>query len=142
MQQLAYSKLPPFFLGGLAAFFAWHVNRMIGSRPPARQVYIAPLAEEALKTLPAVFFSVDIFFTHFFFGAAEGIWETIAVRRNGFYAGLSSLASHSVFGCLTFLTYNFFGNPVTALAAGCLAHTAWNFTVLEFFPARKSGGRR
>lgn len=129
-------------MGVLAAILAWQFNRIIGSRPVWKQAYLAPLTEEAVKTLPAALLSADIFFTHFFFGAVEGIWEMSTNRRNGFYAGLSSLASHSIFGYITFFAYDLFGSLAPALAAGYLAHAVWNYAVLEYFPARKSGTGR
>ncbi|BAF58295.1 MAG: hypothetical protein HPY89_09780 [Pelotomaculum sp.] len=123
-----------------AAVLAWLANCLLGGLPLKKKVIVASFVEEALKTLPAAFFSASIFLTHLFFGAAEGIWEILAGRRNGFYAGLSALASHSLFGCITLFACDFYG-VVPALAAGYLAHALWNYAVLEYLPARRDGRR-
>ncbi len=93
-------------------------------------VHLAPLVEEVAKTAPAVLFSVDIFFTHLFFGVVEGAWELISGRRNGFYAGLSAVASHSVFGFITVFVLQAYGALALALAVAYLVHAAWNHVVM------------
>lgn len=126
----------------LASVLAWQFNRITGAGTVKKQVYLAPLAEEAVKTLPAAFLTADIILTHFFFGAVEGTWEIATKGRNSFYSGLSSVASHSIFGYLTFFAFNLSGSLVTALAGGYFAHALWNYAVLEYFPARKGGIKR
>lgn len=139
---IAYPGLLPFLLGLFAAALAWQFNKALGRLPVRKLILLTPLVEEAAKTLLAVYFAANIFFTHFFFGAVEGSWEMFSVRRNGFYAGLSALASHSVFGAITVLVHELYGALLPALAAGYLVHAAWNYAVLEYFPARKSGAGR
>lgn len=129
-------------MGLLAAGLAWRLNRALGRMPAGRLVWLTPMVEEPAKTLPAVFFGADVFFTHFFFGAVEGTWELFSARRNGSYAGLSALVSHSIFGAATVFVYNFYGYPALALVAGYLTHAAWNYMVVEYFPARKSRAGR
>lgn len=131
-----------FLVGLLAAGLAWRLNTALSRMPAGRLVWLAPMVEETAKTLPAVFFGADIFFTHFFFGAAEGAWELFSDRRNGFYAGLSALVSHSIFGAATVFVYNLYGYPALALGTGYLAHAAWNYMVVEYLPARKSRAGR
>lgn len=94
-------------------------------------IYLAPLVEEVAKTVPAVLFSVDIFFTHLFFGVVEGAWELVSSRRNGFYAGLSAVAGHSVFGFITVFVLQAYGALALALAAAYLAHAAWNHVIMS-----------
>jgi len=129
-------------LGLFAAALAWQLNKLLVRFPAGRLILLTPLVEETAKTLAAVFLTVDIFFTHFFFGAVEGAWEMFSARRNGFYAGLSALASHSIFGTITIFVYDLYGALIPALGAGYLAHAAWNYAILEYFPARKSGTGR
>ena len=59
--------------------------------------------------------------THLAFGAVEGLWEYLN-RRNGYYAGLAALASHSIFGFITLSVYRYYVALTLALAAGCLTH--------------------
>lgn len=136
--RFTHPGLQPFLLGLFAAALAWQFNKVLVRLPVRRLILLAPLVEEATKTIAAVFLAVDIFFTHFFFGVVEGTWEIFSARRNGFYAGLSALASHSIFGAITVFVYDLYGALIPALGAGYLAHAAWNYAVLEYFPARKS----
>lgn len=129
-------------MGLFAAALAWQLNKLLVRLPANKLILLTPLVEETAKTLFAVLLSVDIFFTHFFFGVVEGVWEMFTARRNGFYAGLSALASHSIFGTITVFVYDLYGALIPALGAGYLAHAAWNYAILEYFPARKSGAGR
>ena len=140
MHDLPVDTLRPLLLGVLAAALAWQANKILGRAPVKIRSALSPLAEEAAKTLPAALLSANIFFTHFFFGAVEGGWEMLSGRRNGFYAGLSALASHSVFGALTLLVYDLQGSLLASLAAGFLAHAAWNYAVVEFLSRRRRPG--
>lgn len=114
----------------MAAALAWEVNKFSGQWAGTRLIYLVPLVEEVSKTAPAVLFGGDILLTHLSFGAVEGIWEYFN-RRNGFYAGLAALASHSVFGFITLSVYRVYA-MLPALAAGFLAHTAWNYLVMRY----------
>jgi len=136
-------SLPLSLLAGLlAAAAAWQWNRGFAHLSEVGQCtcplvsLLAPLGEEAAKTLLAMLLGADIFLSHFFFGAVEGIWEVFSVRRGGFYAGLAALAGHSVFGYLTVFALEWYGALLPALAAGYLAHTVWNFTVLTCIAPR------
>jgi hypothetical protein len=119
----------------MAAALAWQVNKLIGQWAGKRWVYLAPLVEETSKTTASVLFGGDILLTHLAFGAVEGFWEYFN-RRNGYYAGLAALASHSIFGFITFLVYHFYGTLTPALAAGILAHIAWNYLVVRYLAQR------
>lgn len=131
---LGVSALPLSFLTGvLAAALVWQLNKVITFLLPSRPVLLAPLGEEVVKTLLAVLLGANIFLAHFFFGAVEGVWEMFSVRRGGFYTGLSALASHSIFGYITVFVYETWGILLLALAAGYLAHVAWNYAVLKYF---------
>jgi len=123
------------FLGLSAAALAWQLNKAPVFWVPRGRVILAPLAEEFAKTLPAVVLGADIFMTHFFFGVVEGAWEFISGYRSGIYTGLAAVASHAIFGYLTFFVYVRTG-LVPALAAGYLAHAAWNYAVVKFFAPR------
>lgn len=129
-------------MGLFAAALAWNLNKLLVRLPVGRLILLTPLVEETAKTLAAVLLAVDIFFTHLFFGVVEGAWEMFTARRNGFYAGLSALASHSIFGTITVVMYDLYGALIPALGAGYLAHAAWNYAILEYFPTRKSGTGR
>lgn len=96
---------------------------------------MAPLVEETSKTAAAVILGGEIFLTHLFFGVVEGFWEYYN-RRNGYYAGLAAVASHSIFGFITFSVYYFYGILAPALTAGCLAHIAWNYLVVHYLAQR------
>lgn len=118
------------FLGIMAAALAWQVNAFLGKQPGNRK-YLSPLVEEVCKTAAAVLFAGDILLTHLFFGAVEGFWEYFN-RRNGYYAGLAALATHTVFGFITLSVYRFYDTIALALLAGFLAHIAWNHLVLKY----------
>ncbi len=131
---LGVSALPlSLFTGVLAAVLVWQLNKVITSLIPERRVLLSPLGEEAVKTLLAVLFGANIFLAHFFFGAVEGVWEMFSVRRGGFYAGLSALASHSIFGYITVFVYETWGVLLLALEAGYLVHVTWNYVILKYF---------
>ena len=72
------SLLKSVLLGLFAAGLAWQLNKFLGRLPGAAPARLAPLVEEAAKTVPAVLFVADIFFTHFVFGLAEGAWELVS----------------------------------------------------------------
>jgi hypothetical protein len=114
-----------------AAGLVWQLNRLQAYLSSPYIVYIAPLAEEFSKTVPAILIGASLFFTHVFFGVIEAVWEWFSQRRNGFYAGLAALASHSIFGFITVLVYERYGTAPPALLAGYLAHMAWNHTVIN-----------
>jgi len=124
------SLLRSVLLGLFAAGPAWQLNKFLGRLPGTAPVYLAPLVEEAAKTGPAALFAADIFFTHFVFGLAEGAWELVSGRRNGFYAGLGAVLTHSVFGSITVFVLQTCGSLLPALAAACLGHALWNHVVL------------
>ncbi|MDF9407716.1 hypothetical protein L7E55_04970 [Pelotomaculum isophthalicicum JI] len=105
------------------------MNRIKVYLPGPNIIYYAPLVEELSKTVPAVLTGASLFFTHAFFGVIEAAWEMFTLRRNGLYAGLAALASHSIFGLITVLAYERYGAAAPALFAGYLAHAAWNGTV-------------
>jgi hypothetical protein len=119
----------------MAAALAWEVNKLLGARAGKGRVYLAALVEEISKTAAAVLFGGDILLTHLSFGAVEGFWECFN-RRNGYYAGLAALASHSVFGYITLSVYHFYGTTAPALGAGVLAHITWNYLVVKLLPER------
>jgi hypothetical protein len=123
------------FLGIAAAGLAWHLNKTAVFWYPRGRVFLAPLAEELAKTLPAVILGADIFLTHLVFGVVEGIWELFSVSRGGIYAGLAAVAGHAIFGAITFWVIMQAGT-VPALVAGYLAHAAWNGAVLKFLTLR------
>lgn len=132
------SLLLSLFLGVIAAVLAWQVNKFfLGLWAGKRWVYLAPLVEEASKTAAAVLFGGDILLTHLAFGAVEGFWEYFN-RRNGYYAGLAALASHSIFGFVTLYVYRFYDVLPPALISGFLAHITWNCLVLELFGGKKA----
>jgi len=112
-----------------AAGLAWQLNRLTKYLSGPHMVYIAPLSEEFSKTVPAILIGASLFFTHVFFGVIEAVWELFSQRRNGFYAGLAALVSHSIFGFITTLVYERYETAPPALLAGYLAHAAWNHTV-------------
>ncbi|OPX88675.1 MAG: hypothetical protein A4E53_01856 [Pelotomaculum sp. PtaB.Bin104] len=112
-----------------AAVMAWQLNRLLEYLPERFLFILAPLQEEAVKTIPAIYMGAAIFFTHMFFGAAEGLWEILSHRRNGLYAGLAALASHSTFGSIAALTYTLVDAVLPAILAGYLVHLSWNYMV-------------
>lgn len=122
--------LPALAAASLAAGLTWILNRFTVQNK-SYIVYVAPLAEEVLKTLPALWVGASLFFTHVFFGMIEAVWEMFAQRRNGFYAGLAALASHSVFGFVTVLVYERYASVPPAILAGYLAHAAWNYLAVN-----------
>ncbi|HBC93822.1 MAG TPA: hypothetical protein DCZ10_13240 [Pelotomaculum sp.] len=119
----------------MAAVLAWEVNKHFGEWSGKRREYLAPLVEESLKTAAAVLCGGNILLTHLSFGAVEGFWEYFN-RRNGYYAGLAALASHSIFGFITVSVYRFYGTLPPALGAGILVHLAWNFLVVKLLEER------
>jgi len=123
------------FLGAAAAALSWEGNKLIGKWSGKGWVYLAALLEETSKTGAAVIFGGDILLTHLFFGAVEGCWEYFN-RRNGFYAGLTALASHSIFGFITLSAYRFYGTLPPAVGAGLLSHIVWNFLVIKLTAER------
>ncbi|OPY58861.1 MAG: hypothetical protein A4E55_00592 [Pelotomaculum sp. PtaU1.Bin035] len=112
-----------------AVALAWQLNLALARLPGTYRVYLAPLSEEAAKTCTAVYTGASLFFTHALFGAAEAAWELLSQRRNGFYAGMAALASHSIFGIISVSVFELYDATLPALVAGYLAHTAWNFIV-------------
>ncbi|OPZ73853.1 MAG: hypothetical protein BWY80_00807 [Firmicutes bacterium ADurb.Bin456] len=124
--------LLPVLFGFVAAGLAWQFNKGLGRLPGAVPVCLAPLVEEMAKTVPAAFFNVDIFYTHFIFGLVEGTWELLSGRPAGFYAGLTAVASHSIFGFSTVLVLQTRGSLVLALGTAVLAHAAWNHVVFRY----------
>ncbi|TEB08434.1 hypothetical protein Psch_01997 [Pelotomaculum schinkii] len=119
----------------MAAALAWEVNKHFGRWAGKRWEYLAPLVEEISKTAAAVLFGGDILLTHLSFGAVEGFWEYFN-RRNGYYAGLAALASHSIFGFITLSVYRFYGTLPPALGAAFLTHMAWNCLVVKLSAKR------
>jgi hypothetical protein len=115
----------------MAAALAWEVNKFSGRLIGTKWIYLVPVVEEVSKTAAAVLFGGDILLTHLSFGAVEGFWEYFD-RRNGFYAGLAALASHSVFGFITLSVYRYYGSLPPALGAGFLVHTTWNYLVIRY----------
>lgn len=126
------SLLRSVLLGLGAAGLAWQMNKFLGRLPGAAPARLAPLVEEAAKTAPAALFAADIFFTHFVFGLVEGAWELVSGRRNGFYAGLWAVVTHSVFGFITVFVLQTCGSLAPALAAACLGHAVWNHVVFRY----------
>lgn len=112
-----------------AAALAWQLNRLLGYLPDRYLFFLAPLQEEAVKTFPAIYMGASIFFIHVLFGAVEAVWEIFSYYRNGFFAGLAALASHSAFGFITASTYALYDAALPAVLAGYLAHTTWNYMV-------------
>ncbi|MDD4238529.1 MAG: hypothetical protein PHT62_08235 [Desulfotomaculaceae bacterium] len=119
----------------MAAALAWQVNKFLGKWAGKKWVYLAPLVEETSKTTAAVLCGGDILLTHLSFGAVEGCWEYFN-RRNGYYAGMAALASHSIFGFITLSVYRFYGILTPAMVAGCLAHIVWNYLVMHYLAHR------
>jgi hypothetical protein len=127
-------------LGLFAAGLAWHLNKCLGRLPGATPARLAPLVEEAAKTVPAALFAADIFSVHFVFGLAEGAWEFGSGRRNGFYAGLWAVVTHSVFGFITVFVLQTCGSLAPALAAACLSHAVWNHVVFRYLKTAPKTG--
>lgn len=121
----------------LAAVLAWQLNRLLVYLPGRFLLFLAPLQEEAVKTLLAVYFGAYIFLSHMFFGAVEAVWEISFQRRNSFYAGLAALASHSVFGFIAAFVYALFDAALPAVFAGYLVHLTWNYVVKVLANRRK-----
>ncbi|HHW42502.1 MAG TPA: hypothetical protein GXX25_01590 [Desulfotomaculum sp.] len=112
--------------GVLAAALSWVTNglliRFLGSRGV---IYLSPGVEEGAKTGLALWFSASIPASHLVFGLVEGVWDAFKGRR-GPAAGLVGVASHGLYGLLTWWLYRFTGNPWMAVAGACLVHVAWN----------------
>lgn len=137
--EMTCPPLPAFFLGIAAAALAWHLNKALGRTAVSLPAYLPPLVEESAKTIPAVLLSTDIFYTHFFFGAVEGVWEMLAGGRAGVLPGLTALTGHAAFGAAAAYAYQLDGALLPALAAGYLLHAAWNCAVLKYLTAGKEG---
>ncbi|MDD3654112.1 MAG: hypothetical protein PHO01_08010 [Desulfotomaculaceae bacterium] len=121
-----------------AAALAWQLNRFLINLPDRYLFFLAPLQEEAVKTLPAIYTDAPIFLVHVLFGAVEAVWEIYSHKRNGFFAGLAALASHSAFGFITALIYSLNNTALLAIMAGYLVHTLWNYMVVMATSRRKN----
>ncbi|MDD4169639.1 MAG: hypothetical protein PHD36_05180 [Desulfotomaculaceae bacterium] len=121
----------------LAAALAWQLNRLLKNLPDRYLFFLAPFQEEAVKTFPAIYMGVSIFFIHVLFGAVEAVWEIFSCCRNGFFAGLAALASHSAFGFITASTYALYDASLPAIFAGYLAHISWNYVVMLLATRRR-----
>lgn len=124
--EIPYPPLPSFFIGVVAAALAWHLNKLVAYLPARGILLVPPFIEEVVKTTPAVILETNIIFTHFFFGAVEGLYEAIGADGGLYLKGVSALLSHTAFGAVTALVYIRYGTLVPALAAGYLAHATWN----------------
>lgn len=139
--EIPYPPLPSFFIGVVAAALAWHLNKLVAYLPARGMLLLPPFIEEVVKTTPAVVLETNIIFTHFFFGAVEGLYEAFTAGGGGYLKGVSALFSHTAFGTVTALVYMRYGALVPALAAGYLAHATWNcFIFIISGPETEAGG--
>ncbi|WP_406677468.1 hypothetical protein [Moorella sp. ACPs] len=123
--------------GLLAALVAWGVNYvLLGLRLNNRAVltFLGPLGEETLKTGLCLLTGASLAGVHAVFGCAEAAWELAGVsqakRQGKLKPALAAVAGHSFFGLLVSLAFARFGRADVALAAGFLAHLAWNRLIL------------
>ncbi len=140
MPELIQAPDIPFALAAtiLAAGTAWAVNgRILPATGNKGITYLTPLAEEAAKTLWAVFLGAPVLWTHAGFGMVEALVELWRRGARGVVAGWTALVAHSLFGFITARVYRGPG-LLSALLVATLTHTAWNLAVVYYSGRAKS----
>jgi hypothetical protein len=119
----------------LSLFLSYILNRYMLKTMGGRIIYtLAPVLEEALKTLPSLYWNVPLFLVHFLFGIGEAVYDlTHSSSRYQGMAAFLSVFSHSLFGGLTYLVLRLGGPPMGALLAAILVHGLWNFRMVARF---------
>ncbi len=122
-------------VSGIAAFFAYIINRLVVIISGDGAVkLLVPMVEEGLKTGFALGFAVPVLIVHMGFGIYEAIYDILAnpgvSRGRRWLAALLAFSGHSIFGWLTcfFLDLGIMSIVVIVLVG--TVHGCWNIVAL------------
>lgn len=119
--------------GLLAALFSYYINsKALKNFGEEAIIYWAPVFEETLKTGFALALGGGAILSHMTFGVVEAIydvWENRGIVA--YWAGFTSLASHSAFGAITQYFIHYLGNRLFGLSIAIVVHIAWNYMVVN-----------
>ena len=122
-----------------ALVLSWLVNKFMLERMGEYAIYYgAPVIEEILKSVPAYLLNRPIFYTHFWFGMGEALYDFCTGRReSGRWAALLSIMSHSFFGGAVYLFVKLIDNIVIALIVSITLHMGWNYGIMRIGRVRR-----
>lgn len=118
--------------GFLSGMISWVVNEWLIKKTGLERavLWLVPIVEEILKSVLAVLLGGSLLYTHVLFGGLEGILD-IRNGNNGLKAALYSVATHSVFGWVTAMVYQWSQFFPLAVFSGIMVHIGWNWYVIK-----------
>jgi hypothetical protein len=124
-----------YVLGCLMAGLSFLCNKLLLKLKGIETVfYFSPVAEEALKTLPAYYLGADILVVHSVFGFLEGAYDFVTSPQSKFTPLLLSVLGHSIFGLITVLGRYYSGEIWLGFLGGVFMHIIWNITAIRLMP--------
>jgi hypothetical protein len=122
-------------VSGLAAFFAYMINRvMVSVSGDGAIKLLVPIVEEGLKTGLALAFTVSLPIVHMSFGIYEAIYDILANpgvgRSKRWLAAVLAFSGHSIFGWLTWVFLDLGLASVFAIVLVGIVHGCWNIAAL------------
>ncbi|WP_026477289.1 hypothetical protein [Alkaliphilus transvaalensis] len=123
------------FSGIIAAIFAYLCNKLILKRfGGISLVAFVPFIEEFSKTFAAIaLLQTNLVATHFVFGCIEGIYDMVtSSKKIGNLAAIASVASHSLFGFVTYFSYAKTNSIIIGILIAWLCHSTWNWYITKY----------
>lgn len=120
--------------GLVAAGIAWLGNSLIVRQWGDKGVvWIVPAFEEITKTASAFLLGAAVPLTHVVFGLVEASHDYLVSRRLGFWAGLTSVASHWLCGETTVYVSGVTDFWIAGVTAAALVHIYINILMTRLF---------